>query len=383
MSRGVPRRVLGVIDRMRATVEHLAAIDRGSASPGEREAAAWIAARFRDEGLETEVDAERVHGGYWWPIGLLNVLAAAVSLLPSRALRRLLAAAAVGLLVDDVDHRTRTFRRLLPHRESWNVTAETGDPDALRTVVVVAHHDAAHGGRIFDTRGLEWLWARFPERMARVKRWPPVMWGVVIGPALVLLDRRRLGPVWCLGAASVMVDVARTPVVPGANDNLSAVAVVLELARERFDGVRVLLVSTGSEESNSEGMQAWGRRRFADLDLATTSFIALETLGSGRLGIAESEGFLVQHAYDAALKDHAMACAEAVGVELGRGMSNSFASDGQIPLHAGFPSLLLGGLDTTNLPLNYHKPWDLPGALDYDAMADAVRLVGAIVRAEG
>jgi hypothetical protein len=363
--------------RMLDVAQALARLERGSATAGEREAAAWIAARLREQGLPVEVDEERAHGGYWWPLGLLNLLALAGALVR----RRVLAALAVGLLVDDIDHRSRAFRRVLPRRETWNVTATAGDPDAERTVVVVAHHDAAHGGVIFDTSLIEAVGTRWPQVIARAKRWPPVMWGMVIGPLLVLAGRRRAGAAWCAGAAAVMADVGRTPVVPGANDNLSAVAVVLELARERFEGVRVLLVSTGSEESNAEGMQAWGRRRFGALDPERTAFVALETLGSGHLAIAESEGFLWQHRFDAALKDRAEACARAEGIEVWRGLRNSFASDGQIPLHAGFPTMLLGGLDDLKLPKNYHKPTDVPEALDLACMEDAVRLLAAFVRA--
>lgn len=50
-------------------------------------------------------------------------------------------------------------------------------------------------------------------------------------------------------AAALFADIARSPVVPGANDNLSAVALLVALAerlRERpVKGVRVLLVSLG------------------------------------------------------------------------------------------------------------------------------------------
>ena len=59
------------------------------------------------------------------------------------------------------------------------------------------------------------------------------------------------------------------PVVPGANDNLSGVAVLLEVARRLGDGagalppgVRVILLSAGAEEANQEGMLAFGRRYF-------------------------------------------------------------------------------------------------------------------------
>jgi hypothetical protein len=357
---------------LRADVEHLAAIERPSASPGEREAAEWIAGRLRAQGLDTTVDEEAVHPSFWWPIGLLNAMA---------LLGRRFAAAAVVALVDDLDHRRRGFRRLLPRRPTYNVTAVAGDPTAERTVVVVAHHDAAHGGLIFDTRGIEAAARRFPALIARQKRWPPMMWGVVIGPLLLALGRRRLGSIWTAGAIAAMADIARTPVVPGANDNAAAVAVLLQVAKRDYDGVRVLLVSTGAEESNADGMKEWGRRHFGSLPTETTSFVALETLGSGNLAIAEAEGFLVAHAYDAELKDLAERCARERGIPVWRGLTNSFMSDAVVPLHAGYPTMLLGALDELKLPSNYHKPWDTAEKVDYACLERAVDLLDALIRA--
>src|SRR3954469_5022575 len=132
--------------QLRADVEHLAAIERPSASPGEREAAEWIAGRLRSAGLDPQIEEERATGGFWWPVGLLNAVALAAAALPWRRVRQALAAAAVAALFDDIDHRRRGFRRLLPKRPTYNVWAEAGDADARRTVVIVAHHDAAHSG---------------------------------------------------------------------------------------------------------------------------------------------------------------------------------------------------------------------------------------------
>jgi putative aminopeptidase FrvX len=194
------------------------------------------------------------------------------------------------------------------------------------------------------------------------------------------LGRRRLGSLVSLGTIAAMADIARSAVSPGANDNAAAVATLLVLARRRYEGVRVLLVSTGSEESMSEGMQAWGRRHFPALSPRTTTFVALETLGSGNLTIAEKEGFLVPHAYSPEVKDELERCARGVGVRARRGLSNSFASDGQIALLAGYPTALLGGLDDFLLPANYHKPWDLPERIDYACVEDGVRLLDAFIR---
>ena len=67
-------------------------------------------------------------------------------------------------------------RAFLPRRRTWNVVAEAGDPEAARTVVVVAHHDAAHGGLIYDTRAIEAFARRFPALHARANRVTTASW---------------------------------------------------------------------------------------------------------------------------------------------------------------------------------------------------------------
>ena len=54
-------------------VRELAAHERPSASAGERRAAEWLAAELERAGArDAHVETERAHGGYWWPLGLLN-----------------------------------------------------------------------------------------------------------------------------------------------------------------------------------------------------------------------------------------------------------------------------------------------------------------------
>jgi hypothetical protein len=165
-----------------------------------------------------------------------------------------------------------------------------GDPQAPRTVALVAHHDAAHSGLVFHP-ALGQIGPRlFPRQHERSKQTLPILYGVWLGPLMTsigsALGLRRLakaGVALSLGATAAMLDIARAEVVPGANDNLSAVAALLavadELERNPLPGLRVLLISTGSEESFSEGMQAFGRRHFSELDPEQTEFLCLECLG--------------------------------------------------------------------------------------------------------
>lgn len=376
-------------------VHHLAAMDRPSASAGETRAALWIADELRALGLDARVEAERAHGTYWWPIGLLNA-AALWSLRLTRRGRRLraiaTAATATAALVDDLDHRSRWFRRaVLPHRPTHNVTAATGDLDAERTVVVVAYHDAAHSGAIFDPALPRALQARFPEQYARGLFHPPLLWLTLLGPLLALVAAVRGGGraasaarVLTTGTMLAMLDIGRRPAVPGANDNLSAVAVVLGLARrlrERpVDGVRVLLVSAGAEESFSEGMAAWGHRHFPELPRETTWVIAVDSVGSPTLCLPLAEGFLRGYDYDPALRRDAAEVAGELGIPLAPDFRFSFASDAQIAHHAGYRCMLVSSIDELRTPSNYHWPSDTAEHVDYGTVTDATAVVEGVIR---
>ena len=387
----------------RAAIRELAAIDRPSASDGERRAAEAIAARLRALGCRVAVEQERAHGGYWWPIGLVNALAAAVGVLALRRRRsawtRALATSVAGVgavaLWDDLGHGRRWFRRaLLPHRATWNVVAEAGDPTAERTVVLIAHHDAAHSGLIFHP-----ILPRIPLKVsprlhARAQRSAPLLYAVWLGPVMAALGsslgaRRLLGAGVALsaGATVAMADIGLRATVPGANDNLSAVGVVIALAaalREQPpDGLRVVLVSTGSEESFSEGMQAFGRRHFPELDPDRTEMICLECVGGPTLIVVEGEGMLRMRDYPSASREALAEAAAAAGIPIGRGLRTTAATDAIIALRAGYRVATLASVDETKLPMNYHWPSDVPDALHWGTIEQAIAVCEEFVRRRG
>jgi Zn-dependent M28 family amino/carboxypeptidase len=182
-----------------------------------------------------------------------------------------------------------------------------------------------------------------------------------------------------------MVDIGRSAVVPGANDNLSAVGVVVALAHSLASnppaGVRVILVSTGAEESFMEGMQAFGRRHFPELPVATTEFVCLECIGSPELCVVEAEGMLRMRHYTKSSRDALEAAGRAAGVPLRRGLRTVAATDGLIALRAGYPTCTLGAIDETKFPSNYHWPSDTPENLSWDSIDGALRVCEAYVRA--
>jgi len=383
----------------RAAIRELAAFERPSASDGERRAAELIASRLRTLGCKATVEPERAHGGYWWPIGLVNAATAAGAVLTlrhrrksTRAITTALAGIGAAALWDDLGHGRRWFRKaVLPHRPTWNVVAEMGDANAERTVVFIAHHDAAHSGLIFHP-----ILPRIPLKLAprlhaRSGRSFPLLYAVWLGPVLVcaaaVLGVRRLllaGAAIAGAATAAMADIGMRASVPGANDNLSAVGTIVGLAarlREQpIDGVRVLLVSTGSEESFSEGMQGFGDRHFDELDPARTEMVCLECLGGPTLIVVEGEGMLRMRDYPTAMREALDRAATAAGIPIVRGLRTTAATDAIIALRAGYPVATLASVDETKLPMNYHWPNDVPDALHWDTIEDAIGVCEQFLR---
>ncbi len=373
-------------------VRELASYERASASDGERRAADWLAAELRGAGCrDVRVEEERAHGGYWWPLGLLNAGSALAALL-GRVPAALVGAAASAAVYDDVSGGRLWFRRkALPRRPTWNVVAEAGDPDAGRTVVFVAHHDAAHSGLVFHP-ALPRLGMRLaPKQHERANQSLPIMFGLFLGPLQLALWGllggrwlRRSGMFFTLGATAAMANIGASRVVPGANDNLSSVGVLAALASELAErppeGVRVILLSTGSEEGFMEGMQAFGRRHFAELDRATTEFVCLECVGSPHLCVVEGEGMLRMRLYPEPSREALARAGEAAGVELTRGLRTVAASDALIALRAGYRVSLLGGIDETKFPANYHWPTDTPDNLSWESVEAAAAVAEAYLR---
>jgi hypothetical protein len=381
---------------LREDVATLAAIERLPCSAGEREAAEWIAARLREAGARVEIDEELVHGTYFLPIGVLNALAVGGGVAALRGRRRLgLALGALafaGLWQDLTGGRRRALRRVLPRRPTTNVVATLGAPDAERTVVVHAHHDAARTSFIFDQTGPRLLFKYFPGAAERLHRWPPLMALVTAGPATVAVgavagSRRlaRIGTALGAATAAVMAHMSRQPAVPGANDNLSGVAVLLEVARRLAErggpptGVRVILLSAGAEESNQEGMLAFARRRFGALPPERTSFLCLDTVGSPELLLIEGEGFLKMYEYPVVAKERVAEAARDAGVHIRRGLYFTFATDGLVPLRRGYDVASIGSVNQYLVPSNYHWPSDTAENVDYGAVADAAALTLATI----
>jgi hypothetical protein len=376
---------------LRDEVEVLSAIDRPTATPGEREAAEWVAGRMADAGAPARLEEEDSNGGYWWPLGLTAAAGVVAGLAALRGRRRLgaaLGAAACAAAIDDLPPRGRRLRRALPKRRAWNVVGTIGPQDAERTIVVVAHHDTAHAGLVFHP-----ALPRIADRLGLLERndtSPPLMWPVVgcgaaVAAGAVTGSRTltRIGTLLSAGVAAAMADLGARAAVPGANDNATGAVALVALARvlaaRPTESARVLLVST-SEEATCEGMHHFAARHFPGMPREDTFFVNLDTLGSPHLIVLRGEGMFGVKEYPAEAVALVDGLAEELGIWLFPNLRLRNATDGVYPLNAGYPCVSIASCTELKQPSNYHWPTDVPENVEYGTVADGIRLADAVIR---
>ena len=371
---------------------------RGSASPGERLSAEWIADRLRQAGVpDVRLEGFRYQGTYAGAHAM-HVAAGLAAARRGGLLGAALAAATLASLELEASGKFQWLRRLLPSGEGTNVVARipaagegvAAGPAGLRpgTLVVLAHHDAARTGFAWDPR-LVALGGR-PRRMA--PRLGAV--GAALGLAAIPwrpARRAAAGLLW-LGLAS-LADTATSPTVPGANDNATGVAALLalaeRLAEEPLRHADVVLVAPGCEESGMGGTAAFLRSHGVGthpeaspgegpLDPASTLVLSLDTLGSGTPIVVEAEGTLLSHAYHRAELDLAAAGAARAQRPAPERWRVGAWTDAALALFAGLPAISLLSVGPDGIYPNWHLPTDTPERVDYDCVEACIRIAAGI-----
>ncbi len=374
-------------------------IPRLPTSPGERLVAVALAERLCRLGCQATVEPVSATSSYALPIGVLSAAGLGAGIVAGYGARTPLArwgAAAVAAMasaaiVDDVTGGAHWFRRLaIAHRQAYNVVAYGGDRSASRTVVVLAHHDAAPSGMVFDQRVVRWIARRFPRVIAAAKTSPPVWWPVILGPSLVAAGAasdngwlRGAGMTLSATSLAAMIDIGRRPAVPGANDNLSGVAALVcvaeALQRDPISGLRVVFVSAGAEEALQEGIRGFAREYFPDLG-SDVFFVNLESVGSGRLALLEGEGPVLIRHYPRPFREFVARCARDIGVPLLRGLRSRNSTDSEVPRRHGYPVATIVSLDHDKLITHYHLDTDVPDNVDLGSVVSAAELAESVIR---
>ena len=380
-------------DRLAADVEALAGMPRGSASRDEQDAARWAAARLEECGA-AGVGVERYTGRTTnsWSFATHSAVALAGQLLGGVG-GALVALASLVSLERDASGRSPWRRRLAGGAEGASAFGRVPAAGERRgAVVIVAHIDTAKTGLAWHPRVTQ-LGAQ--RNLAR-RAMDPVMGlpaAAIAGSALAaLLPRRSVVrrlvaiPAAALNLLAIFLnlDIARSPAVPGANDNASGVAAALAVARAFVarppENVDLEIALVGSEEVGMAGFHAWIERRQAALDPSRTLVLGLDTVGSGTPIVAAAEGAVATHRYpEDALELVDEGALLAGEPELQRWRIGGW-TDPLLALLRGYPAASILSVGPGYYP-HYHHPSDLPEFVDYESVAACARIAAGTVEA--
>lgn len=369
------------------TVRHLAVEigPRPSAGPQEGAAARYVAGRLQAAGCETRIETFDGLRSFSFTYGLIYaafVAAAALAALePAGAL--VLAASALAAMLLENGGREVVSRRL-PHQPSRNVVAVKAPGDeARRRVVLVCHLDSANAALLWHPRLVAGFRASFLAMLGAMAGVTLLAGGLVVVPAA---RAYLLPPLWLCGAyllGCVLVLAHRQwemPVVAGANDDASGVAVALAAAEEaHLEHTELWVVATGCEESGLIGMARFCEAH--DFDREVTLFLNLDNCGAGRLALTTAEGMIRCFRCDPELLALAARAAErepalAVGARPFHAMHN----DSFVLLRRGCRAASLMAFDERGVLPNWHWPTDTPEQIEPETLAHAAELVSRILR---
>lgn len=356
------------LDYLRPLVEEIG--PRGSTTAAEAAAADYALRTLRNLGL-SRVRLERFLSARsaWRPYAVACGLAVVAALIypwggwSTGLVATVLAAFAMGCAIAEINFYDNPIRRLLPKGPSQNVVGIA--PSRLvprQRVVLVGHLDTHRTPFLFRSRGWVVVFAVL------------VILGFIGGAINIGLYALGTATGWfwvypaalfptfvlaLIGLACLQADA--TPFSVGANDNASAVGVVLHLAhllREQpLLETEVWVLCSGCEEVGCYGMADFLDRYGSDLRGAF--FINFEGVGIGKIRYAAREGMTYPYPSDPALLEVArrVAARHPDWGASSKVLAAGYTETGLV-IQRGFRGITLVGLDEAGFLPRWHQPSD-------------------------
>jgi hypothetical protein len=379
-------------------VEELAAIVRQAATPGERAAAEWGAARLREAGA-ARVELREFRYQRSWAARHAPHFAAGIAagLMGGRAGAALTLATAASYELE-TGGRAQWLAGVMPTASGTSAVGRVrprGEP--RRTLVLVAHLDAAQTGlawRINQQNALNRArgfpgWTPNPDVMASPGTTPKVAfaltalgcWNPRGGQTPLRVWSRVAGVAGLAASALLALEVASNDPVPGASDNATGVAAVLALverfAAQPFEDTEVVALLPGCEESGMGGMRDWLDAERGRLDPGATLVLGLDTLGAGEPIVVSGEGPFRPERYRAADLERADRGAARADVSRPRRMRLGAWTDPILAVHAGLPAVSILSANGNRFT-DYHLPTDTPERVDWESVGACVQLATGV-----
>lgn len=371
-------------------IEGLVAFEgRWPGTDAERRAAQHLEQRLQALGRDAEVEPASVYPNYAVTHAIHALIAIVGSVLSvyTPVVGAALVLFATISAFGDLTGSLYIVRRLTGRRASQNVTSKESGGNKTGTVILTAHYDAAHTGAVFGRKAVERR-ATFGKLIRRgLGPFEPFFWALVV--ILICSLVRLIGfegtpltvvqfipTVVLIASIPLLVDIALSDVVPGANDNASGVATVLRLA-ERYSGrlehFDVWVVFPGAEEGLLLGMREWVEKHKGELDRERTVFLNVDMAGTGTVRWIEKEGLVTALRYHPTL----IQLCEEIGD--GRGMVSRHATDALVPRSAGFPAITITSRNALDYAPHWHQPTDTADRIDLDSLERTYAFCGALL----
>ena len=294
--------------RINAWLKHIHALavdigPRGPTRPAEREAALYAQSQFEKMGLKPRLESFTSARSIFHPhlLGSLLILAAFILFpLGGKTTALLAALLTIFVLVSELlelGFIDNPFRRVIPKGESQNVFAVIPPSGEHRgDLVLVGHLDSQRTPIIFKTH----RWVRAYDRFTMVVFVTFIVQAIVYSLAVFF----PIAWAWyasiptavsALLLAAMCLQAEASPFTSGANDNASAVGMVLALAEDLsaqpLPHTRVYAVCTGCEEVQHYGMVDFYKRHLAELK--NPCALVFEMLGCAGPAWVAREGIIV------------------------------------------------------------------------------------------
>lgn len=365
---------------------------RGPTTEEERRGAGYCAETFGRLGLAPQVEGFTSATSIFQP----HLIAAGAMLLAfilyplagraSAAVAAVLALVALASDLLELSFIDNPLRRIVAKGKSQNVVAVAPPADEHRQdLVLIGHIDTQRTPLVFST----------PRWVAIYKAFTTVAFVLFAGQVLLYILGAFTGWRWiwpasipsAIGAVLLMalcIEADRTPFTAGANDNASAVGLVLTLAgalvEQPLRHTRVWLACTGCEEVQHYGAIDFFRRHRNEL--VRPAVIAFEMLGCAGPSWLTKEGIVVPFHADPGL----VRLAETIAgqqPELGAYPAQISGGNTEMAdaLRLGIPAITIGGQTRTGDLPHWHQVGDTFDKMDPEVLGRAYAFTTAFIAA--
>ena len=364
---------------------------RGPTREGERRGTEYAKASFSRAGLQPVWETFRSARSGFHPhlLGSLIMLAAftifPISGAVTAGIAALLTVAVIVSELQELGFRSNLLRALVPKAESQNVFAIIPPKSGhARDLVLVGHVDTQRTPLVFRTPAWVKVYDKFTMVSFIAYLWQALDFALAMIFTLPWAWLASVPTAVCAALLAAMcIEAECTPFTAGANDNASAVGLVLTLARRLakrpLERTRVFAVVTGCKEVQHYGMIDFYRRHRSELKAPRA--IVFELVGCAGPSWLVREGIVVPFRSDPQLRRAAERLA-AEHPEWNAYASSVSGGNTEMADAVRFkvPAIALGGMTRDGVLPYWHQRQDTFDKMNPEVMARAWEMTLALIQ---